>query len=242
MRYLILLAADEALDPRPGTPEFDLDMAGYARFDELAGSAIVAGEALAPAAFATTVRPTADGPLVTDGPYAEAAEVVGGVFVLDADDLDAAIELVRHLPAARYGAVEIRPFADWVDGIDVEGEVGTEEAPRHVAFIWRDETSLPEPGDPVMAQAAAAHQAFQAEHAASLRGAGALFPASTATTVRVRGDEVLVTDGPYAETAEVIGGLYLLGTDTPEATVALAARIPVPPTGGLELRPVVEMV
>lgn len=242
MRYLILLAADEALDPQPGTPEFDADMAGYARFDELAGSAIVAGEALWPAAAATTVRPSPGGPIVTDGPFAETTEVVGGWYVLDADDLDEAIELVRHLPAARYGAAEIRPFAGWVDGVAVDGEVGSEEAPRHVAFIWHDDANRPQPGDPVLEQIGAAHRAFQAEHAEHLRGAGALMPATTATTVRVRDEEVLVTDGPYAETGEVIGGLYLLGPATPSATADLAGRIPVPPGGVVELRPIVEMV
>jgi hypothetical protein len=49
-------------------------------------------------------------PLVTDGPYAETKEVLGGYFVVDCDDLDQAIELARRVPVAAKGSVEIRPF------------------------------------------------------------------------------------------------------------------------------------
>jgi hypothetical protein len=49
--------------------------------------------------------------MVTDGPYAETKEVVGGYFVVDCDDLDQAIELAQRVPVATKGSVEIRPFA-----------------------------------------------------------------------------------------------------------------------------------
>lgn len=59
---------------------------------------------------ATTVRVEAGKTLITDGPYVGMKEAVGGVFILEADDIDAAIELAARVPAARYGgAVEIRP-------------------------------------------------------------------------------------------------------------------------------------
>jgi hypothetical protein len=57
------------------------------------------------------VRVRDDEPIVTDGPYAETKEVVGGYFVVDCDDLDQAIELAQRVPVATKGSVEIRPFA-----------------------------------------------------------------------------------------------------------------------------------
>ena len=71
-----------------------------------AGGHLQAGET------ATTVR-VADGTaLVTDGPFADTKEVIGGYYLMEADDLDAALELAGRVPAARMGgAVEVRPFA-----------------------------------------------------------------------------------------------------------------------------------
>jgi len=63
----------------------------------------------------------------------------------------------------------------------------------------------------------------------------------TSTTVRVQDGRTLTTDGPFAETKEVIGGYYLLQTDDLDAAIELAARIPAARTGGaVEVRPVVE--
>jgi hypothetical protein len=63
---------------------------------------------------------------------------------------------------------------------------------------------------------------------------------STAKTVRVRGGETLVTDGPFAETKEQIGGLMELEAEDLDAAIAIAARIPVAARASVELRPVIE--
>jgi hypothetical protein len=57
------------------------------------------------------VRVRDDDTIVTDGPYAETKEVLGGYFVVDCEDLDQAIELAQRVPVATKGSVEIRPFA-----------------------------------------------------------------------------------------------------------------------------------
>ena len=68
------------------------------------------GEQLGPADTATTVRVKDGSTLTTDGPFAETKEVLGGFYLFEADDLDAAIELASRVPAARMGgAVEVRP-------------------------------------------------------------------------------------------------------------------------------------
>ena len=69
----------------------------------------VAGEGLYPTATATTVRVRDDERSVTDGPFAETKEQLGGLFILDCKDLDEAIEWAAKIPGARFGSVEIRP-------------------------------------------------------------------------------------------------------------------------------------
>jgi hypothetical protein len=72
---------------------------------------IVGGAQLQPPDTATTVRVKDGEDLVTDGPFADTKEVFGGYYVLEADDLDAALALARRIPAARMGgAVEVRPL------------------------------------------------------------------------------------------------------------------------------------
>jgi hypothetical protein len=74
---------------------------------------VVESHQLQPAETATTVRTEEGGPLTTDGPFAETKEVLGGYYLLEADDLDAAIELAARIPAARTGgAVEVRPLVE----------------------------------------------------------------------------------------------------------------------------------
>jgi hypothetical protein len=71
------------------------------------------GEQLGPADTATTVRVQNGSTLTTDGPFAETKEVLGGFYLFEADDLDAAIELAARVPAARMGgSVEVRPLVE----------------------------------------------------------------------------------------------------------------------------------
>jgi hypothetical protein len=72
---------------------------------------VVAGARLQPVELATTVRVAEGETLVTDGPFADTKEVFGGYYLLEAGDLDAAIEVAARIPAARLGgSVEIRPL------------------------------------------------------------------------------------------------------------------------------------
>jgi hypothetical protein len=76
-----------------------------------AAPGVTGGAQLQPAATATTVRVQGGQTLATDGPFAETKEALGGYYLIEADDLDAAIELAARVPAARLGgAVEVRPL------------------------------------------------------------------------------------------------------------------------------------
>jgi hypothetical protein len=115
MKYFVLLAGyGEMPDWDTLTPdEQEAGMAQHVAFDEACaarpGVEIVSAEALGDGSTATTLR-TRDGSMtVTDGPFAEAAEQIGGYYLLDAPDLDTVIDLCRILPA--YD-IDIRPVPD----------------------------------------------------------------------------------------------------------------------------------
>lgn len=93
-----------------------------------------------------------------------------------------------------------------------------------------------------------AHQKFYAAHAGAIRGGAQLAPSATATTVRspgrapdyAAGDDAAVTDGPFVETKEALGGYYLVEAPDLDAALAIAREVP-SPFGGVEVRPLVPM-
>lgn len=233
MRYLAILRYGPGVaELEEGTPEFQADLERYERFDDIAGERIVGGAALDHSRTAVTVRPGDTAPLVTDGPFTETTEVVGGFYVLEAATLDEAVDLARHNPTAEDGSIELRPMAEWWERPAPEG------ATSWLALLYAGQTDAEVPGTAAWAEGVAQHRRFGDEAGDAVLAGGALHPATTATTVRVRDGEVLLTDGPFAETAEVVGGLYALAAPDRDTAVALAARIPVAMSGGVEVRPI----
>jgi hypothetical protein len=240
MQYLVLLYGDPADDPTPGTPEWDADMERYMAFGDLAGDAILGGEALWPEVV-RTVRHDGEAVAVTDGPYAEVTEALGGFYLLEAPDLDAVIDLARHIPvvAGPSGAAEIRPLVMVLPGPEDAGP-GPEGTARHLATIHGTAGPDDVPGTPEWEAASEAHRRFSQEHAATVIGGAAVHPSSAATTIRVRDGELLVSDGPFSEVVEVVGGYYLL-RGTPEQVEAAATAIPVPEGGAVQVGQVMEL-
>jgi hypothetical protein len=116
MQYALLIYTSEPTSP-PTPEEIAGEMAGYNAFTERVrgDGSLQAGEALQPSVTATTVR-VRDGQTVsTDGPFAETKEVLGGFYILEAPDLDAAISYAAMIPGAKRGSIEIRPLLDWND-------------------------------------------------------------------------------------------------------------------------------
>jgi hypothetical protein len=113
MKYLLMICEDRTLPERSPSEEASL-MAEYAAFtQEIAASGeLVGGEQLERPGTATSVRVRAGETLVTDGPFAETAEQIGGYYVVDVADLDRALELAARVPSARTGVVEVRPVVD----------------------------------------------------------------------------------------------------------------------------------
>ena len=113
---------------------------------------------------------------------------------------------------------------------------------EYLALIYADENGRESVSEEDMKKMYAAYAAFgeEAEKRGAMRGGNELQPATTATTVRVRNGETMVTDGPFAETKETLGGYYLLECDSLDDAVDLAAKIPGARHGSIEVRPVVE--
>jgi hypothetical protein len=113
---------------------------------------------------------------------------------------------------------------------------------RYLLTIYGDESGwndvTPEQAQEIMAAYGAFGEA--AEKAGVLLGGEGLQPTSTATTVRVRNDEAITTDGPFAETREQLGGYYLLDCKDLDEAIGWAARIPGAQQGSVEVRPVMD--
>ena len=114
MKYLLLIYADErAYEAMNEDERHEL----YAAYDVLMKDLAekghsLAGDELAPTSTATTVRVRNGERLVTDGPFAETKEQLGGYFLIDVDDLDAAIDIAARIPSVQAGSIEVRPVMD----------------------------------------------------------------------------------------------------------------------------------
>ena len=122
MRYLLALYGDE--NAQAGAPD-PAALTAWTEYDKKITSAgvFVSGEALTESSTATTLRIGTSGEqVVTDGPFAETKEQLGGFYLLDCKDLDEAIEWAKQLPMTE-GAVEIRPVMDYTQfGYERPGE------------------------------------------------------------------------------------------------------------------------
>jgi hypothetical protein len=111
MQYMLLIYNCERLEP--DDPGFDEAMARITAFaDECRRrGAFVAGHPLQPEHTATTVSVRGGKALITDGPFVETHEHLGGIYILDCRNLDEALELAELCPFAEEGAIEVRPIA-----------------------------------------------------------------------------------------------------------------------------------
>jgi hypothetical protein len=114
MKYLCLVVFDERKLEAMSTSEFDaLEVESLEYDDTLRRSGhFVAAQALQPTSASTTVRVQRRKVSVTDGPFAETTEQVGGFILIDAKDLNEAIQVASKIPGGRLGAVEVRPIKE----------------------------------------------------------------------------------------------------------------------------------
>jgi hypothetical protein len=104
---------------------------------------------------------------------------------------------------------------------------------KYVVLIYEDESKYAEGGESVWAEVGQAHGAFGEANAKAITGGDALQPTGTATSIR----DGVVTDGPFAETKEALGGFYLIEAADLDEAIAIGKQVPAK-FGGVEVRPV----
>jgi hypothetical protein len=245
MKYMFLIVGAEGAWTEDERKACMIESLGIC--DELAAQRkFLDASPLQPVATAASVRVRDGRTLVTDGPFAETTEQLGGYYVLDLVDVDEAIAVAARLPPAKKGTVEIRPL-DPLEGLPPERPVSsvTDDAglTPFLLLCCHDEAAWGAVGPEALGEA-------RAEAAANCRrlategrylSASPLHPAATATCVRVREGRRLLTDGPFAETNEVVGGYYLVLAEDRAAAVRIAAQQPGARLGTVEVRPLLDL-
>jgi hypothetical protein len=112
MKYMLLIYGNEANAQAASKADMDQMLAAYGAYTEALSKAgvIVDGNRLQRSASATTVRTTNGKTNVLDGPYAETKEQLGGYYIIDVPDLDAALSWAARCPGASHGLMEVRPI------------------------------------------------------------------------------------------------------------------------------------
>jgi hypothetical protein len=126
MKYLCTIYGDESRIADLPPEQMNEMLEAYGAFGREAGDRVLGGEGLQPTSTATTVRVRDGERLLTDGPFAETKEQLGGFYLLECTSLDEAIEWAAKIPGAQFGSVEVRPVMNY------EG-AGAEDAQQSAA-------------------------------------------------------------------------------------------------------------
>jgi hypothetical protein len=110
MQYLLLIYDAESRWMNTSPAEQEAETREYGAFGKEFAGTIQGGNALKPTMTAKTVRVRDGAQMVTDGPFAETKEQLGGYYLVDARDLDHALAIAAKIPWARYGSIEVRPI------------------------------------------------------------------------------------------------------------------------------------
>jgi hypothetical protein len=192
---------------------------------------------------ATCVRVRDGKRQVTDGPFAETTEQLGGYYIIDAENVDEAITIASRLPPATKGTVEIRPLLPLPDSLSLP-ERGTSnqkatdaEQPRdYILLMYAEEAAWP-PNEHASALAESVDVCHQLHANCQFVSAAPLQSPETATCVRIRNGSRVVIDGPFPETKEQLGGYFLIRVANLDDAIAIAGRIPGSRRGTAEIRP-----
>lgn len=205
---------------------------GMAEMKKLSGELASAGKLrrgapLGPVSDQAVVRVRSGKAFVSDGPYAESKEVVGGFWIVDVASREEAIEIAKRSPHASYGTVEVHPVDFRLTYTDT-GE-GTP-----FLFAFRREPGLSDEDGAKLREMIA----FSEELASrgTLVETAPLSAEPHPARIEVRRGKALVTDGPFAEAKEAVGGYGVVRVADRAAAVELAKRYPHARWGPVEVR------
>ncbi len=207
----------------------------------------ISASPLHPVATAASVRVRNGQSLVTTGPFAETTEQLGGYFLIDVPNLDDAIAVASRLPAAKKGTVEVRPVFHLVglppDKFAAAPPHAEQAGSRYMLLCYDNEQAWNEAGPAALR--AAQQEAVELTHQLDARGqyisASPLHPVSTATSIRIRDGKRLVTDGPFAETREFLGGYYMIFARDLNEAISIASKHSGARVGSVEVRALIEL-
>ena len=201
--------------------------------DTIARRVNVTGKPLDWPGTARTVRVRDGQTLISDGPFADTKEFIGGLDILECESLEQAIEVASKHPVSWFHAIELRRFADGMDGADIPDFIDPSEL-QQILFVCVDGIAeAPE----VEARIARDGEAWRAElESSGVQVLSQPLAASGSTMVRVRDGETLVSDGPFVETKEFLAGIDILKCDTFDEAVAWAAKHPLAAFHMVEVR------
>jgi hypothetical protein len=245
MKYMLLICGAEGAWTEDERRACMIESLGIC--EELAGQGkFIDAAPLQPVQTAATVRVRDGATIVTDGPFAETTEQLGGYYVLDLADLDEAIAVAARLPPAAKGTVEVRPLVE-LEGLPprrpLPAATGAGSRSPFLLLCCDDESAWEAAGPEALAEARAeaAALARRLEDEGRYLGASPLHPSAMATCVRMRAGRRVITDGPFAETNEVLGGYYLILAEDRATAVRIAARHPGVRVGAVEVRPLFDL-
>lgn len=186
------------------------------------GAWVFAG-GLVPPAEARVVDGTGEAVVTTDGPFAESKEHIGGFWIIEADDLDAALSWAERASVACANPVEVQPFGAFSDVAPTAD--GKAEFLLSVHMV--EGQPMPERTEEEMQASWAAMQALEADMQSSgtWMYSARLGGPDTATVVRADSGDAVLTDGPFAESKEHMAGFYLIGADDRDAAIDWAGRV-----------------
>jgi hypothetical protein len=243
MKYLLLICSD-GIPTQEKAAAMQAHLAAWDEEMERRG-VLLGGAPLHPPGTAKIVRVRAGKTLVTDGPFAETKEYVAGIDLLDCESLEEALEIAAKMPVSWFHAVEVRRFWDGDERLApvhmaarASGS-GTPMPMRYLLTMYLDGIPLQPQAQAAMERDGEAWRA-EAESAGMQVFGNALQPPDAAKTVRVRGGKTLITDGPFTETKEFVGGVDVLSCESFEQAVALAAKNPVARLQSIEVRQFME--
>ena len=203
--------------------------------ETLASGTTLQGSRLGPTTDATTVRVRQGKVVLTDGPFTETKEQVAGYDVVECADMQEAVAVAARHPTSLVGAIEVRPLYEEAEDARLPDErPGTL---RYMLIITVDDTlELTRAENEAIGPATDAWVNDADVKGARLFGSR-LKTAQAARTVRVSDAQVVVTDGPFAETKEQIAGFDILECTDLDEAIDLATRHPMAAFGALEIRP-----
>jgi hypothetical protein len=200
---------------------------------------LIAASLLEPVATAASIRVRDGQSLIMNGPFATTDEKLNGCLIIEAMNIEQALDVASKLPAAKKGTVEVRPIQP-VDGLPPEA-FATPNNQQQQAFMflcYDDEQAWSELGPTASRKAigeavALTHKLHELAYYVS---AAPLQPLSTAKSVRIRSSKCLTTDGPFTETKEFLGGYYVITAPTLNEAINFASQHPGARLGTVEVR------